>query len=151
MIGSVARLKAIRVDNGAAALLLCSAASAFVGACAFAIGMASSSTPGSAAVGLAVSRILLATFAGTIVLIPASLVLALPATWLGRRFRLESGLYYFGTGTIAGAGCGLAIMGLPKADEFLFEQIVRLTGPVFGGSWGLLWWTIYRRWRREPR
>lgn len=147
MSGPAARLAAIRIDHASLALLLCGIASAFIGGCAFAYGMSGSG----GRAGLAIERIALATFAGTLAILPASILLALPATWLGERLRLESLLYYLAAGTVAGIGCSLVIMGLPKGDEFLFEQVVRLTGPVFGASWGLLWWLTHRRWRRRAR
>jgi di/tricarboxylate transporter len=129
------------------ALVFCSVIAAFTGSIAFTFGMAVSRPNNPDQVGTALLRLVFGTFAAFTPVCAAGIVLALPVTWLAQRFRLESIILYLGAGTVAGSVCGMALMGRPRSDEFLHVGILRLSSPLFGGSWGLLWWLIHRRWR----
>ncbi len=151
MKGFAVGLAALRIDNRVSALLLCGAASAFIGSCAFAFGMAVEGWNQTDQLGLAISRIIPGTLLAFILIFPASLALALPVTWLAQRLRIESLALYLVTATLAGAACAVALLGWPRPSEFGFQGILRLSGPFFGGSWGLFWWFTHRRWKTSPK
>ena len=71
------------------------------------------------------------------------------ATWVGKRFQIESFGYYVVSGGLTMSIPTFALFGAPQfGDPNLVNTSLEawLIGPPCGASWGGCWWWIHRRW-----
>jgi hypothetical protein len=81
----------------------------------------------------------------------AGLLVAWPfvtlSTFVGKRFAMESLLYYAASGGITMALLVFLVFGVPRATSFGSVMAAWLIAPPCGASWGGCWWLIHRRWK----